>query len=212
MNPIVFVVDDEPDVRDAVAFALRQCGHAVRSFASGPDLLAEVDARMPDLRAVFVLDVRMEPMSGPAVHDALIARGLSDRAPVLFLSGHGDIPLVVAAMTKGALDFVEKPQIDRLVDKIAAAIATEDEWFCASRRVAFRLSLWDSLSPQQRRVALRVADGKSNKLIAHELQVSDRMIEEHRRKVYEKLGVDCAAGLATSLAEMKAAGLVLNAS
>jgi len=209
MNPTVFVVDDEPDVRNAVAFALKQLGHSVCAFADGPAALSAVDASLHDLRAIFILDVRMEPLSGPAVHDALIARGLRERTPVLFLSGQGDIPMVVAAMSKGALDFIEKPHIDRLVEKVAAAIATEAEWFSASRRAAFRLSLWDSLSPQQRRVALRVADGKLNKVIAHELQVSDRMVEEHRRKVYDKLGVDSAAGLATTLAEMRAGGLDL---
>jgi Response regulator len=157
MNPTIFVVDDEPDVRNAVAFALRQSGHTVRTFASGHELLNEVDSLLPELRAVFVLDVRMEPMSGPALHDALIARGLRERAPVLFLSGQGDIPLVVAAMSKGSLDFVEKPHIDRLVGKVTSALAQEAEWFDTSRRAAFRLSLWVSLSPQQKRVACRVA-------------------------------------------------------
>jgi two-component system response regulator DctR len=129
MNPTVFVVDDEPDVRNAVAFALRQSGRTVRTFADGRELLSAVDALLPDLRAIFVLDVRMEPLSGPALHDALIARGLRERTPVLFLSGQGDIPLVVAAMSKGALDFVEKPHIDRLVAKMTAAVAKEAEWF-----------------------------------------------------------------------------------
>ncbi len=209
MNPTIFVVDDEPDVRHAVAFALRQLGHTVTSFADGPAALAAVDASLADLRVIFILDVRMEPLSGPALHDALIARGLRQRAPVLFLSGQGDIPAVVAAMNKGALDFIEKPHIDQLVDKVASAVATEAEWFAASRHVAFREELWHSLSPQQRRVAVRVADGKLNKVIAHELQVSDRMIEEHRRKVYDKLGVDSAAGLATMLAKMKGDGMSL---
>jgi two-component system response regulator DctR len=209
MMPTIFVVDDEPDVRHAVAFALRQFGHTVATFADGPAALAAVDAAPAGLRAIFVLDVRMEPMSGPAIHDALIARGLRLRTPVLFLSGQGDIPAVVTAMSKGAIDFIEKPRIDRLVDKMASAVATEGAWFVASQRAAFRSSLWDSLSPQQRRVALRVADGKLNKVIAHELQVSDRMVEEHRRKVYEKLGVDSTAGLATTLAEMRAGGLDL---
>lgn len=209
MNPTIFVVDDELDVRHAVAFALMQLGHTVITFADGPAALAAVDASLADLRAIFILDVRMEPLSGPALHDALIARGLRARAPVLFLSGQGDIPAVVAAMNKGALDFIEKPHIDQLVDKVASAVATEAEWFAASRRVALREELWHSLSPQQRRVAVRVADGKLNKVIAHELQVSDRMIEEHRRKVYDKLGVDSAAGLATTLAAMRASGLDL---
>jgi len=206
MNPTIFVVDDETDVRNAVAFALRQSGHTVRTFADGRELLKEVDSLLPELRAVFVLDVRMEPMSGPALHDALIARGLRERAPVLFLSGQGDIPLVVATMSKGSLGFVEKPHIARLVVEVASALTKEAEWFDKSRRAAFRLSLWESLSPQQKRVACRVAQGKLNKVVAHDLHVTERMIEEHRRKVFEKLGVDSAAGLATTLAELRADG------
>ncbi len=209
MTPTVFVVDDEPDVREAIVFALRQCGHAVRSFADGREALTVVDAQGDALRAIFVLDVRMEPLSGPALHDALIARGLRERTPVLFLSGQGDIPLVVAAMAKGALDFVEKPHIERLVDKVAEAVAREAVWFDQHRRAAFRRSLWDSLSPQQRRVALRVGDGQLNKRIALELQVTERMVEEHRRKVYDKLGVDSAAGVATTLTELRTDGVAL---
>jgi two-component system, LuxR family, response regulator DctR len=210
MIPTVLVVDDEPDVRDAVAFALRQSGHAVRSFASGPELLAEIDAQLPELRAVCVLDVRMEPMSGPAVHDALIARGLKQRVPVLFLSGHGDIPTAHAAGSKGAVDFIEKPHIDGLVEKVGLALAQEAQWFAAHSRAVFRRSLWDSLSPQQRRVALRVAEGMLNKQAAHELQVTERMVEEHRRRVYEKLGVDSSAGVATTLMELRADGVALD--
>lgn len=207
MKPIVYVVDDEPDVRAAVAFALRPTGHEVRTFVGGPELLAELDARLPELRAVFVLDVRMEPMSGPQVHDELVARGLTVRMPVLYLSGHGDIPLAVAAMEKGALDFIEKPHIDRLVEKVTLALTREADWDAAYRRAALRRSLWESLTPQQVRVAQRVADQKLNKQIANELQVTQRMIEEHRRKVYEKLGVDSAAGLATTLAQLRTDGV-----
>lgn len=207
MKPIVYVVDDEPDVRAAVAFVLRPTGHEVRTFAGGPELLAEVDARLPGLRAVFVLDVRMEPMSGPQVHDELIARGLEARMPVLYLSGHGDIPLAVAAMAKGALDFIEKPHIDRLVEKVTLALAREAEWNAAYRRAALRLGLWNSLTPQQKRVARRVAAEKLNKQIAHELNVTQRMIEDHRAKVFEKLGVDSAAGLATTLAQLRSDGV-----
>ena len=127
MNPTVFVVDDEVDVRNAVAFALRQSGHAVRTFADGRELLSAVDSLLPELRAIFVLDVRMEPLSGPALHDALIARGLQKRAPVLFLSGQGDIPLAVATMSKGGMDFIEKPHIDQLVAKVAVAVEKEAE-------------------------------------------------------------------------------------
>jgi two-component system response regulator DctR len=210
MRPTVYVVDDEPEVREAVAFALRQCGHAVRTCADGPEVLAEVDRLLPDLRAVFVLDVRMEPLSGPQVHDALVARGLRERTPVLYLSGHGDIPLAVAAMSKGALGFVEKPQIEQLAEAVEDALAKEPVWFDEYRRKSFRLEMWGSLSSQQSRVARRVADGLLNKQIAHELGISERMVEEHRRKVYDKLGVDSAAGVATTLTQLRSDGVEID--
>ena len=193
MNPTIFVVDDETDVRNAVAFALRQSGHTVRTFADGHELLSEVDSLLPELRAVFVLDVRMEPMSGPALHDALIARGLRERAPVLFLSGQGDIPLVVAAMSKGSLDFVEKPHIDRLVAKVTSALAQEADWFDTSRRAAFRLSLWVSLSPQQKRVACRVAQGKLNKFYKENCLLQQIFVKDNKTPIDKLLAASPAA-------------------
>lgn len=209
MKPTLYVVDDEPDVRAGVALALRSLGCPVKTFATGPELLDEIDQKLPDLRAVCVLDVTMEPMSGPLVHDALIARGLKQRVPVLYLTGTGTIGLAVAAMAKGALDFIEKPLIERLVEKTQTAIEREEEWAAAHRRASFRRSLWDSLTPQQRRVALRAGEGMANKRIADELGVSERMVEDHRRRACEKLGVDGAAGLATTLAALRADGVVL---
>jgi two-component system, LuxR family, response regulator DctR len=210
MKPTVFVVDDDAEVRDAVAFTLRQSGHAVRSFADGREVLSVVDGLLPQLRAIFVLDVRMEPLSGPALHDGLIARGLQQRAPVIFLSGHGDIPVAVAAMSKGAFDFVEKPNIDRLRDKVGQAVVKEAEWFERHCRSSQLRDLWESLSPQQSKVALRVAAGMLNKVIAYELVITERMVEEHRRKVYEKLGVGSAAEVATTLAALRSVESDLN--
>jgi len=139
----VFLCDDDPDVRGALAFLLKQHGFSVSAHASGPDLLAAVDAQPAPVRGVFVLDVRMEPLSGPEVHEQLLARGLRQRNPVIFLSGHGDIPLAVAAMARGALDFVEKPYADSaLVAQLQRALTLEEEWQGAARRCDFLRYMW----------------------------------------------------------------------
>jgi len=208
----IFLCDDDPGVRGALSFLLKQHGFSVSAHASGQELLATIDQLPAPVRGVFVLDVRMEPMSGPDVHEQLLARGLRHRNPVIFLSGHGDIPLAVAAMERGALNFVEKPYADdTLVAQLQRALALEEEWHGSARRCDFLRYMWESLSPQQRKVALLVATGDLNKVIAAKLDLSERMIEVHRAKVFEKLGVDSAAGLATTMADMRTCGLVPSA-
>jgi two-component system response regulator DctR len=199
--PCVHLVDDEAAVRDALAFLLSTHGLAARAYASGPELLAALDAG--PLRGVIVLDVRMEPMSGLQVHDELVARGCG--LPVLFLSGHGDIPMAVDALHKGALDFVEKPfSDDALVQRIEGALALEAERHRAAggrERVAERLA---RLTERERDVMERVAVGKLNKVIADELGIAMRTVEVHRARVFTKLEVRSAAELAALLARQRA--------
>ncbi len=206
----VYLCDDDPAVRGALAFLLRQHGMAVSAHASGPDLLQALDAAPAPVRGVFVLDLRMEPMGGEEVHQALIARGLQARNPVLFLSGHGSIPMAVASVQRGAVDFLEKPYTDdSLVERLERAFALEAQWQAEARRREFLESLWADVTPQQRRVALLVAAGDLNKVIAAKLEVSERMVEVHRARVFEKLGVDSAAELATTLAAMRGMAITL---
>ncbi|MFY9476730.1 MAG: response regulator [Aquabacterium sp.] len=198
---IVYLVDDEAIVRDALTFLLGSRGLLVYGFASGPDLLAHLEA-VParPVRGVFVVDVRMEPMSGLQLHEALIAQGL--RNPVLFLSGHGDIPMVVEALKKGAFDFLEKPYSDNtLVDRIEQALAVESAMSVDDTRHAERDARLASLSDREREVMHRVAAGKLNKVIADELHIAVRTVEVHRARVFSKLGVRSAAELATLLAQ-----------
>jgi two-component system, LuxR family, response regulator DctR len=210
MNTI-FLCDDDVGVSGALSFLLRQYGFEVQAYSSGPALLAALDALPPPVRGVFLLDVRMEPMSGPEVHEQLLQRGLRQRNPVIFLSGHGDIPMAVAAMAKGALNFVEKPYADdSLIAILRDALAQETQWQAAAKRAEFLQSMVASLTPQQRRVAVLVAAGDLNKVIAAKLNVSERMVEVHRAKVFEKLGVDSAAALATTVADIRACGLELS--
>ena len=196
---IVYLLDDEPAVLDALGFMLTSRGLDVRAHASGPELLATVDRTPRPLQGVFLLDIRMEPMSGLRVHDELMARRL--RNPVLFLSGHGDIPMAVEALKNGAFDFLEKPYSDNaLADRIVQALAVDAAMHQHDARADERHARLASLTEREREVMERVAAGKLNKVIADELHVSVRTVEVHRARVYAKLGVRSAAEVATVLA------------
>ena len=198
MTGTVHLVDDDPGVRDALAFLLRSRGLDVRTFDGGPALLAALDAEKTP-RGVFLLDVRMEPMSGTRLHDELLARGLKN--PVLFLTGHGDIPMVVEALKKGAFDFLEKPYSDNaLADRIAQALAVDAAMQAEGAQAAERIARLASLTEREHEVMTRVAAGKLNKVIADELHVSIRTVEVHRARVFAKLGVRSAAEVATLIA------------
>lgn len=195
----VYLVDDDAVVRDALAFLLASRGLDVRAYDSGPMLLAAMEAASRPLRGVFLLDIRMEPMSGLQLHEALLARQI--RNPVLFLSGHGDIPMVVEALKKGAFDFLEKPYSDNtLVDRIERAIAVEVATQVEDAQASERGARLASLTDREREVMQRVAAGKLNKVIGDELHIAVRTVEVHRARVFAKLGVRSAAELVTWLA------------
>lgn len=208
--PTIYLCDDDQDLREALSFLLRQSDFEVRAFGSGGEMLAAIQEAAQPLRAIFVLDLNMPSMNGDVVHDHLIAGGYTQRNPVIFLSGKGTIPRAVQAVSKGALDFVEKPYTnDALLPLLRKAVALEAQWHSQAVRSDFLRSLWDSLSPQQRKVASLVAEGDMNKVIAAKLDIGERMVEVHRSKAFEKLGVDSAAELATTMAALKACGLRL---
>lgn len=193
----VHLVDDEAAVRDALAFLMRSHGLRVQAHASGPALL-EALASAHEPHGCIVLDVRMEPLSGLQVHDELIARGYP--LPVIFLSGHGDIPMAVDAMHKGALDFVEKPFNDQaLVNKVQRALALDVHRQREARAQADAHGRLASLTDREREVALLVAAGKLNKQVADELGIAIRTVEVHRARAFMKLGLRSAAELATLL-------------
>ena len=199
----VYLVDDEAAVLDALAFLLGSRGLQVRAFSGGAELLAAVDSAPRPLAGVFVLDVRMEPMSGLRVFEEISARRL--RNPVLFVSGHGDIPMAVEALKNGAFDFLEKPYSDNaLAVRIEQALAIDAAMHQTNARSAERSARLASLTEREQEVMQRVAAGKLNKVIADELHVSMRTIEVHRARVYAKLGVRSAAEVATFLADSSA--------
>jgi two-component system response regulator DctR len=196
---IVYLLDDEAAVLDALGFLLASRGLDVRPFASGPELLSAVDAQPRPIAGVFLLDIRMKPMSGLRVFDELAARKL--RNPVLFLSGHGDIPMAVEALKNGAFDFLEKPYSDNaLAVRVEQALAVDSAMRQSDARTDERRARLSSLTEREHEVMQRVAAGKLNKVIADELCVSVRTVEVHRARVYAKLGVRSAAEVATLLA------------
>ncbi|NVO05865.1 MAG: response regulator, partial [Rhodoferax sp.] len=156
----IYLCDDEEDVRGGLSFLLRQAEYDVRAFGSGAALLEAIAAEPQPLRAVFVLDLHMPPMDGDVLQDELIARGYAQRSPVIFLSGHGTIPRAVQAVNKGALDFVEKPHTSgKLLPLLQRAVVLEAEWHQQAKRCDFLRDMWSSLTPQQARVAVLVAEG-----------------------------------------------------
>jgi two-component system response regulator DctR len=195
-EPTVHVVDDDDAIRDALAWLLRSRGLSARTWASAEAFLA---AWSEGLRGCLVLDVRMDGMSGVELFDRLLARG--SRVPVVFLTGHGDVPLAVAALKKGAFDFVEKPFNDNeLVDRIVAAMeqdAQQRRRLESEASVAARLA---ELTPRERQVMERVLAGEYNKTIADALGIAVRTVEVHRARIFEKMGVRSAVELAQLLA------------
>ena len=197
-QPTVHLVDDEAGVRAALDFLFASHGLPVCSYASGTALLERLTAG-PALRGCILLDVRMEPLSGLQVYDELVARGV--HTPVIFLTGHGDIRMAVAALKKGAFDFVEKPFGDAaLVERVRDALASDTEQQQRRSDGDSRGALLAALTQREQDVMHRVAMGKLNKVIADEMNVSMRTVEVYRARVYAKLAVRSAAELATLLA------------
>jgi FixJ family two-component response regulator len=180
------IVDDDEAVRRSLGLLLLSRGHAVQAFASGEAFLAGADLQRP---GCVVLDLRMEGMSGLQVFDAL--RAQDSPLVVIFLSGHGDIPMAVEAVQNGAFGWLEKPCSDeRLLDSIAKALQKAEE--IAVRRQARQAAhaLWSKLTPREMQVARLVAEGKPNKQIALELApLEQRTVETHRAHVFAKLGL-----------------------
>jgi two-component system response regulator DctR len=195
-EPTVHVVDDDDAIRDALSWLLRSRGVPARTWSSAEAFLAEWSE---ELRGCLVLDVRMDGMSGVELFDRLLARG--SRLPVLFLTGHGDVPLAVAALKKGAFDFVEKPFNDNeLVDRIAAAVEHDGQQHRrleSEASVAARLA---GLTAREKQVMERVLAGEYNKTIADGLGIAVRTVEVHRARIFEKMGVRSAVELAQLLA------------
>lgn len=207
--PIVYLVDDEDVVRDALGWLLRSRRLLSEGFASAEAFEAMLAAKSPTAMAEWplapsclLLDVRMPGMSGLSLFDRLVERGLIEALPVIFLTGHGDVPTAVAAVKRGAFDFVEKPFSDNaLVDRIEQALGRSEAAIRARlARESVRKRLAE-LTDRERDVMRLVIEGRPNKLIADALDISVRTVEVHRARVFEKMDVRSAVELANLLRE-----------
>lgn len=199
MSGTAFIVDDDEAIRDALTWLFKSRQVACRAWPSAESFLVDWKGNM---RGCLVLDVRMDDMSGPELFELLAERG--SQLPVIFLSGHGDIPLAVAAVKKGAYDFVEKPFNDNeLVDRVIQALAYDASLHERQQGQATLASRLAQITPREREVMERILDGKYNKVIADELNIAMRTVEVHRARIFEKMGVKSAVELAQMLSNLK---------
>ncbi len=185
-DPTVFIVDDDPDVRDALAMLLESMGRRVEAWASADGFLGDYDPERP---GCLILDVRLPGMNGLTAQSELARRGVD--LPVIFISGHGDIPMAVRAVRAGALDFLEKPFSDQAVlDCVDRALAMDRERRSEREAEAEVCARVATLTPREHEVMDKLIEGKVNKIVARELDCSTRTVEIHRARVLQKMGVD----------------------
>ncbi len=205
--PVVYLVDDEDVVREALAWLLRSRRLLSEGFASADAFetwlasrLAPGGAGWPASPSCLVLDVRMPGMSGMVMFEKLAERGLLPLLPVIFLTGHGDVPTAVAAVKRGAFDFVEKPfSNNALVDRVELALAASAQALAQRRERLVLAQHLSELTEREREVMHLVIDGRPNKLIADALDISVRTVEVHRSRVFDKMNVKSAVELANLL-------------
>ena len=189
--PTVFIVDDDAAIRFAMQALMDSVNLNHEIFASADEFLEKISGQRP---GCLVLDIRMPGLGGLELQDELIRRG--NTLPIIFITGHGDVPMAVEAMQKGAVDFIQKPFRDQeLLDRIRQALATDEERREEQQQhveVAGRL---ERLTNREREVFDLVVTGKRNKVIAYELGVSQRTVEIHRARVMEKMQARSLADL-----------------
>lgn len=199
--PLAHLVDDDEAMRDALAWLLRSRGVDSRAWDSAESFLADYE---PAMTGCLVLDIRMRAMTGLELFDRLREQGC--RMPVIFLTGHGDVPQAVQALKNGAFDFLEKPFDDnQLADRVIEALARDAECRAGNKADDDRDTRLCSLTAREREVMERILAGKLNKVIADELNISMRTVEVHRAHIFEKMGVKSAVELARRLSDSQGA-------
>jgi two-component system response regulator DctR len=210
VNATVFIVDDDAIVREGMAWLLRSRRLISESFDSADafELMLQGDPSpllngVPLQAGCILLDVRMPGQSGLALFEKLIASGLARAWPVIFLTGHADVPTAVDTVKRGAFDFCEKPFSDNaLVDRVEQALGVSKVWLDARQILAERQTRLSELTDRERDVMRLVIEGLPNKLIADQLDISVRTVEVHRSRVFDKMNVKSAVELANFLREM----------
>ena len=187
----VYVVDDDEAVRDSVQWLLEGQDFRVRSFESSEVFLARYDPREV---ACLIVDIRMDGMSGLELQDRLIER--NSPLPIAFITGHGDVPLAVDTMKKGAMDFIQKPfNEQQLVPLVERMLEQARANFAEHQQAASRDALLSKLTGREAQVLERIVAGRLNKQIADDLGISIKTVEAHRANIMEKLGANTVADL-----------------
>jgi len=188
----VFVVDDDPSIRESLSLLLSSAGYSVKTFASAKEFL-ESERGTPG-PACLVLDVKMPDLSGLDLQKELMSRNII--IPIIFITGHGDIPMSVQAMKKGAVDFLPKPFDDGdLLEAVEQALLRDSQTHADLDEKKHILQRMDSLTPREHEVLTYLITGMLNKQIAFELNISERTVKAHRKQVFDKMGVYSIAEL-----------------
>lgn len=190
-DPVVFIVDDDRAVREALRWLIASVSLESREF---PSAQAFLDAYVPGIPGCLLLDVRMAGMSGLELQEVLAARAVA--LPVIIITGHGDVRMAVHAMKAGAFDFIEKPFNNQtLLERVQKAVARSVRAERQRARQAEVLNRWQRLTPRERQVLEMVVAGETNKVIAGRLGISDKTVEAHRAKVMRKMKAKSLADL-----------------
>jgi FixJ family two-component response regulator len=200
MHPgIVYVVDDDEAFRDSVAWLLQTNGYQARLFSDAESLLKDIKPGSGGPPRCVVLDVRMPGMSGPEAQEALAARGIE--IPIIFVTAHADVPIAVTAIKRGAFDFIEKPFAESdLLKRIEEALSFATETAAQQSQVTSIKARLESLSDREKQVLEAVVNGKMNKTIAYDLDISIKTVEAHRARVMEKMEANSLAHLIRMIA------------
>jgi len=199
-EPVVFIVDDDEEVRKSLGKLIETVGFNVRTFASGQEFLESSDFSSP---GCLVLDVRMPGMSGLKLQNKLAEH--RSQLPIIFITGHGDVSTATEAFKSGAVDFIEKPFSEqKLLDSINKAIETSLKNYSNQNKIADIQQRIDTLTRREREILDGVVGGKTNKMIGLELNLSPKTVDFHRCNIMEKMGVNRAVQLIRLV--MKATG------
>jgi FixJ family two-component response regulator len=190
-EPIVFVIDDDASMRRALTNLFQSVGLAVEGFGSAPEML---QSKLPDVASCLVLDIRLPGLSGLDFQAELAKANI--HIPIIFMTGHGDIPMTVRAMKGGAVDFLPKPFRDQdMLDAVVAAIERDRKRREVEKIVANLQALFETLTPREREILAMVASGLMNKQIAAEIGLAEITVKIHRGHTMKKMGARSLADL-----------------
>ncbi len=190
-NPRVFIVDDDPSIRKSLDRLIRSAGLAVETFATAHEFLERHSHKGP---SCLVLDIKMPGLNGLELQEKLLSQEYA--MPIIFITGHGDIPMTVKAIKKGAIDFLSKPFDDKdLLDAVHEALQTDSKAWTVRDELENIHRRLKSLTPREYEILTYVINGMLNKQIAYALKISEKTVKVHRGRVMEKMDVDSVAEL-----------------